>query len=292
VRPGAQAWLLGASFSLCACGGEPPGYDDPAAALYDPIADVCLVSNVHGAPLDRDGNGYLARVHADGSMQRHWLRGGANGVTLHAPKGMAFAGDLLWVADIDVLRAFDRATGAPRGEVPIPGATSLEGVSAGPDGVVYCTDSGLDAAGTPTGTDAIWRLPADRWPPPEPPRPLLRGADLGQPRGLVARAASVYVVSWRDGQFFSVDGKGRRTDLARAPATQLDGLVRVEDAAGRGAWYATSRAAGCVYRFDAGGGCAPLPGSFEQPGGCGYDDRRHQLLVPLCRSDGLQRIAL
>ncbi len=291
MRPGAWAWPLWLALCLGGCGAEAPGYDCPAAALYDPEADVCLVSNVHGAPLDRDGNGYVARVQADGSMQRYWLQGGANGVTLHAPKGMAFAGDLLWVADIDVLRVFDRRTGAARGELPIPGATSLEGVAAGADGVVYCTDSGLDTAGASTGTDAIWRVPGDRWPPLEPPRTLIRGAGLGRPRGIVARAASVYVVNWRDGQFFSVDGQGRRTDLARAPAAQLDGLVRVEEAAGKGVWYATSRAGG-IHRFDAGGGCTPLPGAFDQPGACGYDARRRLLLVPLRGLDRLQRIAL
>jgi hypothetical protein len=274
-----------------ACHDDPPGYDAPAAALFDPVADVCLVANVNGQPAAKDGNGYIARVRADGSMQRRWIAGGENGVTLHAPKGMAFVGDLLWVADIDTLRVFDRASGAPRGEVPIPGATFLSGVSAAPDGTLYCTDSGLDASLAPSGTDAVWRLPGDRFPLGEPPVALVRGAELGQPNGIFAREASVYVVSWRDGRFFAVDHKGRRSDLATAPAAQLDGLVRVEAADGKAAFYATSWAGKCIYRFDAGGGCVALPGTYEQPADLGYDQRRGQLLVPLFGSDRVERVA-
>src|SRR5256885_8154331 len=40
------------------------------------------------------------------------IEGGRTGVTLHAPKGMALNGDTLWVADIDVVRAFNAKTGA------------------------------------------------------------------------------------------------------------------------------------------------------------------------------------
>lgn len=274
-----------------ACAAEPPGYDAPAAVLCDPAHDVCLVSNLHGEPLAKDGNGYLARVRADGSMQRHWIQGGSNGVTLHAPKGLAFAGELLWVADIDVLRAFDRATGTPRGEVAIPGATSLFGLSAAPDGTLYCTDSGGEPGGVATGTDAVWYLPGAEWPPAGPPTVLIRGADLGQPTGIVAREASVYLVNARDGQFFAVDRKGRRTDLGRAPAAQLTGLCRAVLADGRAVWYASSRAGRCVYRCEVGGGFVPLPGALEQPAAGDFDPLRQQIVVPLTASDRLLRVA-
>lgn len=286
----ASRWVALAPLYLCACSGEPAGYDMPESVLYDPRADVCLVSNVHGAPLAKDGNGYIARVRADGSMERHWIAGGRGGAALNAPKGMAFAGEILWVADIDVLRAFDRHSGAPLGEVVIPGATFLNDVSAAPDGMVFCTDSGLDAAFAATGTDAVWQVPGERFPPVEAPTALIRGVDLGQPNGIFARDASVYVVSWRDGTFYAVDRKGRRTDLQKAPAAQLDGLVRVEDAGGKAAFYATSWAGKCVYRFDAGGGCRALPGTYDQPADLGFDDRRGQLLLPLFGSDRIERL--
>ena len=45
----------------------------------------------------------------------------------------AIAGDYLYVADLTVIRRFDRRTGAPRGEFAIPGATFLNDVVAAED---------------------------------------------------------------------------------------------------------------------------------------------------------------
>lgn len=278
---------FGLAVGMTACGGgEPPGFDTPESALHDPVADVYLVSNIHGAPTAKDGNGYIARVAPDGSMQRRWIAGGQDGVTLHAPKGLALQERVLWVADIDVVRRFDAGSGRPLGEVAIPGATFLNDVSAGPDGAVYVTDTGLDANFLPTGTDAIWRIARDG-----AVTPLLRGLELGQPNGLVAREGGVYVVSWRDGTFFQVDYRGVRTDLGKAPMAQLDGLVRVEgkQAGEAPGWLSTSWAGKCVYRFDVSGGVTRLPGTYEQPADCGFDGQRRRLLVPLF---GLNRLEL
>src|SRR5688572_13485920 len=142
VRTSAIAAAVAATV-LPACSGELPGFDTPESAVHDAVDDVYLVSNIGGAPLAKDGDGYIARVRPDGSMTRHWIRGGEGGVTLHAPKGLAIAGDVLWVADIDVMRRFHRRTGSPLGDVEVPGATFLNDVSALPDGTIYCTDTGL-----------------------------------------------------------------------------------------------------------------------------------------------------
>lgn len=286
--------LAVAAMCLAACSpAEPPGFDQPAAALHDPIADVYLVSNVHGPALQADGNGYIARVQPDGDMRRYWLAGGRDGVTLHAPRGMALAGDVLWVADLDHLRRFDRATGKVLPAVVVPGATCLWGVAIAPDGTVYASDAGGDGVGAGSGTDAIWRLAPDG-----ALTALIRGAELGQPRGLVATASGVYCVGWRDGTFFQVDQAGRRTDLAKAPTTQLDGLVRgaagtaADGSALAPAWFATSHAGQCVYRFDATGGVQALPRTVVAPTGLGFDAVRRRLLLPLASSGELQLLQL
>jgi hypothetical protein len=283
--------------------GGPPGFDGPAAAVHDAVADVYLVSNVRGVPLAKDNNGYISRVSPkDRSMQRYWIEGGKNGVTLHAPKGMAITGDVLWVADIDTLRAFDRTSGAPVRSIAVPGATSLQDVAAGADGMLFVSDAGLDANGKPTGTDAIWRL--TYWPKTEAsgtccgaawiPQPLVRGTELGQPHGLVAHKNNVYFVSWRDGTFWLVDPRGVLTQLAKAATAQLDGLVRVEakDGADAPAWFASSWAGKCLHRFDVCGSCTTLPQQLEQAGDCGFDAGRRLLLVPLFGRNRLEFVSL
>lgn len=278
--------LSTASVWFTACATEPPGYDTPESVLHDPAQDVWFVSNINGAPTAKDGNGYIARVRPDGTMDRHWIQGGRGGVTLDAPKGLALHGDVLWVADIDVVRKFDRRSGKPLGDVPIPGATFLNDVSTAADGTCYCSDTGLDANFAATGTDAIWRIGTDG-----AVAPLLKSPDLGQPNGIVARDQGVYVVSWRDGTFFQIDGKGRRTDLAKAATAQLDGLVRVESTKNDtkvAAFYATSWAGKCIYRFDTSGTSTVVGAPLEQPADLGFDANRGLLLVPLFGSNRIE----
>ena len=121
------------------------GLQTPESVLYDPDQDVYFISNINGNPLDADDNGYISRVDPErlqGEMK--WIDGSKPDVTLNAPKGMAIAGDTLYVADISTVRKFNRKTGAPEGEVKIIGTTFLN--DAASDGTsIYVSDSGLDA---------------------------------------------------------------------------------------------------------------------------------------------------
>jgi sugar lactone lactonase YvrE len=122
------------------------GLRAPEAVRYDPAADVYYVSNwSEGSASALDNNGFISRVRPDGTVDRmRFIAGGAGGVTLHAPRGMAIAGDTLWAADADAVRGFDRRTGAPVATVSFaaydPGF--LNDVAVGPDGALYVTDTG------------------------------------------------------------------------------------------------------------------------------------------------------
>src|SRR5919201_3864554 len=58
---------------------------------------------------------------------------------------MAIHGDTLWVADIDVLRGFDRRTGAPIASIDLAPqhAVLLNDVAVGGDGRIYISDTGI-----------------------------------------------------------------------------------------------------------------------------------------------------
>src|SRR5947209_6116831 len=75
------------------------GLATPHSVLYDEAADRYLVSNINGSPGDADGNGVISILSPDGQVTNaKWIAGGTNKVKLDAPKGMAIAQGVLYVA--------------------------------------------------------------------------------------------------------------------------------------------------------------------------------------------------
>ena len=123
------------------------GARDPESVRYDPDQDVYFISMMNGFGSYKDNNGYIVRIPArEPSTLSMFAESGKNGVTLNAPKGMAIRGDTLWVADIDVLRGFDRRSGQPVGTLDFAGRqpTLLNDVALGPDNRLYVTDTGIE----------------------------------------------------------------------------------------------------------------------------------------------------
>jgi len=121
-------------------------FHEPESVRYDPDQDVYFVSNINGFGSVKDNNGYISRVNASNISDIQTLvQGGAHGVTLHAPKGMAIHGDTLWVCDIDALRGFDRHSGASLATIDFTpfGAVLLNDIAVGPDGHLHVTDTGI-----------------------------------------------------------------------------------------------------------------------------------------------------
>ena len=250
------------------------GLQTPESVLWDPQQDVYLISNVNGEALAADNNGFISRVNPD-TMQvdLKWVEGGVKpGVTLNAPKGMAIVGDTLYVADITSLRKFDRKTGAPKGEIKIPGSTFLNDVAS--DGIaVYVSDSGLKSGAggnfEPTGSDAIWKISRDA------AMKIAAGDDLKRPNGVEAKGGKLWVVSFGSNELYQLD-HGKKTNVANLPKGSLDGLVLLDD----GTFLVSSWEGKAVYRGPAAGPFQTVLDNVNAPADIGYDSKRNRLLVP------------
>ena len=118
----------------------------PESVRYASDQDVYFVSVMNGPGSEKDNNGYIVQIAgANLGEAKLLVVGGKNGVTLDAPKGLAIHGDTLWTTDIDKLRAFDRHSGKPLGEIDLApkGAVLLNDIAVGPDGTIYTTDTGI-----------------------------------------------------------------------------------------------------------------------------------------------------
>jgi sugar lactone lactonase YvrE len=169
---------------------------------------------------------------------------------------------------------FDRTSGAPKGEVKIPGATFLNDVAAA-DGVVYVADTALDAKFKPGPRQGIWEIRDGK------PKQLARGADLGGPNGLLAHGGELWVVTFGSGELYRIGRDGKRADIEKLPKGALDGIVAGPD----GALFISSWEGQAVFTGKpAKGGAsnfAPAIENVKSPADIGIDTKRSLLLVPL-----------
>ncbi|MBK6873874.1 MAG: SMP-30/gluconolactonase/LRE family protein [Kineosporiaceae bacterium] len=266
-------------------------FDRPESVLHDTRRDVYLVSNITNGPRDTDNTGFISRVAPDGQvLAARWIAGGVRGVTLNAPKGMAIARGLLYVADIDQLRIFDAATGAPRGSIAFPNATFLNDVASDEHGTVYVTDIGFTTvpAFGPSGTDAVYRVS---------PRGAVSvvaagNAVLHHPNGVTVRPdGRLLVVTYDpfDGtrEMFTLDAAGRKSNVITLPTGLLDGVEITPRGVLVSSWVDFSNAtAAVIYLVRRDGSIVQVAGGFQNAADIGYDLRRNRILIPALPDPG------
>jgi sugar lactone lactonase YvrE len=255
------------------------GFRAPESVLHDPEQDVYFVSNISGGSSDKDGDGFISRVRPDGTVDSlGFVRGGRDGTTLHAPKGMALVGDTLWVTDIDAIRGFDRRNGLPLATIAVPGSGFLNDLAVGPDGMLYATDSGFREAAGGSGRAAIYRVaPGHR-----PGRVL---ADVPAPNGLARTAdgRGFLIASFGDDairEWRPLDGTV--TVRGHGPGRH-DGLVVLED----GRVVASSWTDSALVTVGPAGPMTLVTG-VPSPADVGLDRRRGRFLVPLLQADRVE----
>ncbi len=179
------------------------GLRTPESVLFYQQDDesFLFVSEIEGEPAGVDGQGGVAKLGLDGSIiDRNWVRG------LNAPKGMAFMGDNLYVADLTELVVISIASGDVLYKVPVPGAVFLNDVTVNLRGEVFVSD---------TRTNKVHRIverDVDTW-----------LEDINAANGLKSLTNSLLVVGAGD-TLWLVDGDKNLLPIAKGFEAPIDGV--------------------------------------------------------------------
>jgi sugar lactone lactonase YvrE len=249
------------------------GVNTPESVLYDEAADRYLVSNINGKADEADNNGYIMEISPDGKVTNPKLvAGGEKKVKLDAPKGSGIADGIFYVTDIKVVRKFDVKTWAPKGDIPMAGATFLNDIAVGPGGKVYVSDTGVkgkDGGFAPTGTDAVYVLDKGKV------KPVAKSKDLSGPNGLLWTEKGVLVVTFGSNELYRLDDKGVKQDVTKLPAGGLDGLAAWGDSL-----LVTSWQAAAIFKGKLNGKFEVAIPDVKGSADIGVDTKRNRLIVP------------
>ena len=219
------------------------GLATPESVLWDAARGIWYVSNINGNPPEKDGNGYIVRVTADGVLA----------------DGAPFIDGPLVTVDIAPL-----------------GATFLNDVAVGDDGAVYISDSGIgfDAEGNVTHPGQS-RLYVVRGGAPSvavdfPAQSAVNGIAWDASRGawLAVGFNTADVYAW-------TPGAAAPEVIGTGPGGG-DGLLVLKD----GRVLFSSWADGALHVF-ADGTTRVLRGDLPSPADLGYDPARDLVAVPL-----------
>jgi sugar lactone lactonase YvrE len=266
--------------------GEPDvevaGLAKPESVLWDAEHDVYLVSNIGpGKPFEAEDDGAIARVSPAGELLEPLVTGAAGDTRLDSPRGLALRDGVLYVADLQVVRAFDATTGAARGAWPVAGAVMLNDLVLADDGALFVSDSGLPPALQPAGArHAVYRL--DVATPGAAAIPVIIGDDLGRPNGLAFAGDALWVATYGSGELYRACGHDV-CDRERLPQGGLDGIVVLPD----GSFLISSWDASAVYRGRPGGPWTVAVDGVAGAADLGWDSRRGRLLLPLLEAGAL-----
>ena len=254
---------------------ETKGLAQPESVVEDPATGVIYVSNINGAVMQKDGNGFISRLTADGKMlERQWVKG------LNSPTGLALQDRTLYAADVDQLIEINAASGEILKRYDAKGAVFLNDVVVDDDGTVYVSD-------TPMNT--IWRLKDGSF------EPWLANDALNGPNGLLIQGKTLIVAS-----LGKVQSQGQKKELGTLLAVSLDdqkvskvgkgelignldGLQAIQP----GVYLVTDWAQGALYRVDAKGKVDELIDLNQGSADLSYLPGKKMLLIPMMLDNSL-----
>jgi len=244
------------------------GIAAPESVYVDSDSGFIFVSNINGMPDQRDGNGYISKLSADGKMiTAQWVSG------LNAPKGLRSYKGTLWTADLDEVIGIDVSSGKISSRTKIDGAKFLNDVACGTDGTVYVSDTiGSRIYALKDGKVSVFA----------------EGDDIEYPNGLLVDGDKLVVAGWGKpeadfttkvpGRLFSLDFKTKKKSLITPePFGNTDGI----ESDGQGGYIVSDYMAGKISRVTADGKATVLKQLKQGTADIAYVPSQKLVIVPL-----------
>lgn len=247
------------------------------SCTYDATRNLIVAMNAGNPQAMEPNDGYVSLINPDGSVHTSkWIGATRDGLTLNHPLGSAIARGTLYAADMNVVRMFDLATGAPKGAFEVADAQNLNGIAVTTDGTIYASNTGDPQRiyrVTPDGRSSVF----------------VDGKSLAGPNGVaIDPAGNVVVVNIRSNDVLTFDKTGTVIGTEHAREAGNDGLVILPD----GTKYVSSVRFGSVSRIRPGREAEIIAEGIPSPASMCYDSKQRQLVIPMNTNNALAFIRL
>lgn len=260
----------------------------PYSFVVDPATKEYFISSINGDEEARDNNGFITKVDESGKVVGlKFIEGGRNGVTLHAPRGLAIVGQTLYVADLDHVWGFDKATGKllltlPLGSGAIPQAgysSQLMDIAYDGKDLLYVSDR---------SGQAIFRIDV---PHGHQISTLVHDPQLSGPAGLAVhpKGDRLIVVSWDKGSIVEVRLDGTLTELiSNGFFSARFGNLSGVDFDRWGNMYISDFTRGKIWRMAVDRKLQVIAEYLPSPADIAIDRENHVILVPYHYGDAAE----
>lgn len=240
------------------------------SVTHDVQNDRYIVVNtgVRNAAIPNDG--YISLLNPDGSVHTlKWIAPTAtNGVTLNDPRGSHLDKGTLYIADIDTVRLFDLATGAPKETHTIPGTLLLNDLTVAADGTIYVTESG----NTEPATHKVYKIA-----PGAQPVVFASGPRIIRPNGIALdNDGNLVVLVLGSNEIFTFSPAGELLKTETSTDAGNDGIAILAD----GTKLISSVQQGKIARIRPGQPAEVIATGIPNAASMAYDAKRNQLVIP------------
>lgn len=272
-----------------------PVTQNAESCVYDPGRGQILALNRAAPPRQKPDDGFVSLIGHDGSVAtERWTGADGTAPLLNQPYGSAIAGGVLYVADRTggtskkdptqaVLRMYDLATGAAKGEVAVE-SPGLNDLAVAADGTVYATQT--SAGGKNAGPDT-WKV--FRIAPDGTVSVLIEGEPLNQPNGIeIDGDGNIVVVNLGDAGVLTFSPAGELVASEAAAQPGSDGLVIMPD----GTKYVNSLRQGGVSKIAPGAAAELIATGIPGSASMCHDAGANQLVIPMGQNNALAFVPL